>query len=153
MYVYDTLHEVENRLRFFNSDVQRRLSPDVVSLLTRTLAETNEFVRLFKSAADLCSQQQVPEFAITLYNKSKQNKYGLPIAGTLGAIVRDNDPLVSDYDIVVHGKDGRAKRVSKLHSSYMPLQYPLLFPYAEPGWSPELQSEGVSDTKKLKFPE
>ncbi|XP_022031962.1 uncharacterized protein LOC110933028 [Helianthus annuus] len=139
MYVYDTLHEVENRLRFFNSDDQRRLSPDVVSLLTRTLAETNEFIRLFKSAADLCSQQQVPEFAITLYNKSKQNIYGLPVAGTLGAIVRDNDPLASDYDIVVHSKDGRAKRVSKLHSSYMPLQYPLLFPYAEPGWSPELQ--------------
>ncbi|XP_021980536.1 uncharacterized protein LOC110876681 [Helianthus annuus] len=139
MYVYDTLHEVENILRFFNSDDQHRLSPDVVSLLTRTLAETNEFVRLFKSAADLCSQQQVPEFAITLYNRSKQNIYGLPVAGTLGAIVRDNDPLASDYDIVVHSKDGRAKRVSKLHSSYMPLQYPLLFPYAEPGWSPELQ--------------
>ncbi|XP_022019297.1 uncharacterized protein LOC110919334 [Helianthus annuus] len=150
MYVYDTLHEVENRLHFFDSDDERRFSSDVVSLLTRTLTEINGFVRLFNNAAELCSQQ-VPEFAITLYNKARQNNYGLPVAGTLGAIVRDNDPLASDFDIVIHSKEGIPKRVSKLHPSYMPFQYPLLIPYADPGWSPELQLTLDSREKDRKL--
>lgn len=32
-------------------------------------------------------------------------------------------------DIVLNASDGRLQRVSEIHRSYVPLQYPLLFPF------------------------
>nr|KAJ0206558.1 hypothetical protein LSAT_V11C500254100 [Lactuca sativa] len=46
---------------------------------------------------------------------------------------------LSHYDIVIHSNIGRPQRISKLHSTYMSLHYPLLFPYGEPGWSPNMK--------------
>ena len=34
----------------------------------------------------------------------------------------------NNRDIVLHYRDGGLKRISELHRSYDPLQYPLLFP-------------------------
>ncbi|KAL3616054.1 hypothetical protein CASFOL_040348 [Castilleja foliolosa] len=65
-------------------------------------------------------------------------RYTPPAPGTLGGIVRGDDPNATGYDIIIHSKDGPPHRVSKLHPSYIPLQYPLLFPFAEQGWSPNL---------------
>ncbi|CAI9264852.1 unnamed protein product [Lactuca saligna] len=73
--------------------------------------------------------------------------YELPSAGSLGCIVTGDDTTSMTYDIVVFSHSGRPQRISKLHPSYMPLQYPLLFPYGEEGWSPRLKmrnQRGVS---------
>ncbi|XP_035837147.1 uncharacterized protein LOC110892742 [Helianthus annuus] len=142
MYIYDTENEVENRLRFFEGDTRSPLSADIVSTLARVLSDVNGYVKLFRSARDICSLQEVPNFAIKLYNSHTRKNYEMPSTRTLGAIICDNDPLATDYDIVIHSKDGNPRRVSKLHSSYMPLQYPLLFPFAEQGWSPDLRLSG-----------
>nr|XP_027096038.1 uncharacterized protein LOC113715934 [Coffea arabica] len=41
---------------------------------------------------------------------------------------------VTHRDIVLVIQDGNLKRISEKHPSYMPLQYPLLFPYGIDGW-------------------
>ncbi|KAJ0760860.1 putative DNA helicase [Helianthus annuus] len=149
MYIYDTENEVSNRLRFFSATSQ--LSSDIVATISQTLASCNGYVRLFKSAIDLCTGSNAYNFAVRLYNGGNKRKYEPPAPGTLGGIIRDNNLNATTYDIVIHNKDGIAQRVSKLHSSYMPLQYPLLFPYGEQGWSPDLRlrSNVESEGKKL----
>ncbi|GJY17791.1 DNA helicase [Tanacetum coccineum] len=50
----------------------------------------------------------------------------------LGAIVYETGPEADmDYDIVLEERSGYPQRVNKLHSSYMSMQFPLLFIYGQ----------------------
>ncbi|KAL3619058.1 hypothetical protein CASFOL_036628 [Castilleja foliolosa] len=144
MYIYDTNNEVSNRMRFFNSSDRNSLSEAVVQNLSEMLGLCNEYVRLFRNAIDRCDAPVESDFSIRLYNDVGDRRYAPPTPGTLGGIVRADDLSALGYDIVAHMKDGTPHRVSKLHPSYMPLQYPLLFPFAEQGWSPTLTLHSVS---------
>ncbi|KAK9064714.1 hypothetical protein SSX86_016096 [Deinandra increscens subsp. villosa] len=143
LYIYDTANEVSNRMSFFNENGRNKLKADVVSSLLRILDDHNVLVRLFRTARDICVADS-PEFYIRLYHGDNRHPYETPTIGTLGAIIYDNDPASRDFDIIVHSRDGFPQRVSNLHTSYMSLQYPLLFPYGEPGWSPSLRIPSTS---------
>ena len=75
------------------------------------------------------------DYSVCLYNNVPDRQSLPPQPGTLGGIVFGDDLNANEYDIVVHSRDGYPQRVSKMHPSYMPLQYPLLFPYGEDGWN------------------
>ncbi|KAJ0758109.1 putative helitron helicase-like domain-containing protein [Helianthus annuus] len=138
MYVYDTQHELSNRLSLFGDHGSSSLDPEIVRLLVSVLDENNKLVKLLRTARELCNSTEVPEFAICLYSSVKEVCYDRPAAGVIGTIIYDNQPRASAFDIVIHMKNGVVERVSKLHSLYMSLQYPLLFPYGEQGWNPNL---------------
>lgn len=74
-----------------------------------------------------------------------------PAPGTLGCVVFGDDSVTNKYDVIVYANSGNPQRISKLHPSYMALQYPLLFPYGEGGWSPRLKLvvEPGNDVKNL----
>ncbi|KAL3654636.1 hypothetical protein CASFOL_001621 [Castilleja foliolosa] len=148
LYIYDTENEVTNRLRFFEGSDRRSLSPDVVKCLSDTLRSCNEYARMFATAKDLCGRIEKSDFSVRLYNNVGDRRYEPPASGTLGGIVYADDPNASSYDVVVHSKGGHPHRVSKLHHSYIPLQYPLLFPFAEPGWSPSLKLHSVVEGRR-----
>ncbi|KAL3633823.1 hypothetical protein CASFOL_022585 [Castilleja foliolosa] len=78
LYIYDTDNEVPNRMRFFDSSDHRVLSSDIVMLLTDTLKSCNEYVRLFKTAADLCDPAANCNFSVHLYNNVGDRKDGPP---------------------------------------------------------------------------
>jgi hypothetical protein len=44
------------------------------------------------------------------------------------------DEVFDRRDIVIQERDGCLKSVSELRSDYLPLRYPILFPYGEQGW-------------------
>ena len=46
---------------------------------------------------------------------------------------------IEPRDIVLRFRSGPLHRISDLHPAYAPLQYPLLFPYGENGWYPEMK--------------
>ncbi|XP_022040220.1 uncharacterized protein LOC110942764 [Helianthus annuus] len=133
MYIYDTENEISNRLRFFNNSDQHNLFHIVVATLSHTLNAHNKYVRLFKTASEICSTAEDNCYSIRLYNNVPDRRYGAPSPDTLGGIVCGDDFNASDYDIIIHSKGGIPQRVSKLHPSYMALQYPLLFPLGEEG--------------------
>ena len=54
-------------------------------------------------------------------------------------IVSDIGEYEKGKDIIVETKSNDLQRVTKLHPSYMSLQYPLLFPYGEDGFRPDLK--------------
>lgn len=140
MYIYDTCNEVCNRLRYFGGQEAGDLKTEIVDKLIKVFDEFNDLVRLFRTPRDMCVDGELPDFKIRLYNSGNQMRYDTPISGTLGAIVYDSGPRSkNDFDIIVHLKDGVPQRVSKLHPSYMALQFPLLFLFGEHGWSVELK--------------
>ncbi|CAI9290380.1 unnamed protein product [Lactuca saligna] len=118
------------------------LCPDPIkglSYLVNFLGVNNEYVRTFKTAKQIAEESNLQSYAVQLFNNVADRRYDLPSSGSLGCIVTGDDTISTTYNIIIHSQSGRPQRISKLHPSYMPLQYPLLFPYGEEGWSPRLK--------------
>jgi len=58
-------------------------------------------------------------------------------------MVGDGSEVVDRCDVVITQQVGLSQRISKLHVGYMVLHYPLLFPYGEDGWHPNISFNGV----------
>ncbi|KAK9056547.1 hypothetical protein SSX86_023909 [Deinandra increscens subsp. villosa] len=153
LYIYDTANEVSNRLSHFSPQKKRQLLPSVVNTLIEILNGCNSLVRLFRTARDICASTDAPEFVVRLFHSAGVHPYQPPTEGTLGAIVYDNDSTAKEFDIIIRTKDGCRQRVIHLHPSYMSLQYPLLFPFGETGWSKDLkkQSPPAKDNKRVSM--
>jgi hypothetical protein len=58
-------------------------------------------------------------------------------------MVGDGSEVVDRRVVVVVQQAGLSQRISELHVGYMALHYPLLFPYGEDGWHPNIPLNGV----------
>ncbi|PWA35398.1 hypothetical protein CTI12_AA609870 [Artemisia annua] len=106
---------------------------------------------LFRTARDKHNEGAVPEFKIQLYNVVGGRQYNLPTSGTLGAIVfEESSNSQTEYDVIIEYKNRDAKRINKLHSSYMSLQFPLLFVYGQPGYNTKMELNGVNVRRQRK---
>ncbi|KAJ0936274.1 hypothetical protein HanRHA438_Chr03g0128881 [Helianthus annuus] len=72
MYIFDSQNEVENRLSFFPNNDSQSLSSEIVTALSHMLDQVNGYVRLFRSARELCLQPTIPNFGIKLYSHVKE---------------------------------------------------------------------------------
>ncbi|CAI9275385.1 unnamed protein product [Lactuca saligna] len=124
-------NEVVNRICAFREDNNVVLSADIVACLSDMLTANNEYVRTFKTAKEISPSMSLDSYAVRLFNTVPDKRYGPPAAGTLGCIVCGDDVGGASYDVVIYSKIGLPQRISKLHPSYMPLMYPLLFLYDE----------------------
>nr|KAJ0207810.1 hypothetical protein LSAT_V11C500278750 [Lactuca sativa] len=144
LYTCDTENEVANRLHSFHGEGEVLLSADVVDSLSHMLHTHNEYVRTFKTAKEIAQSMNLDSYGVRLFSVVPDRRYGPPATGSLGCIVCGDNVSGVVFDIVVYSKSGSPQRVSKLHPTYMPLQYPLLFPYGEEGWSPTLHLQYIS---------
>lgn len=155
MYVYDTEHEVQNRMSHFDPNERRVLREDIIQGLIHFLNQNNRLVRLFRTARDKLREADIPDFQIRLFGVVGSNQYELPTGDTIGAIVYDGGPETrTDYDIVIQRHSGEAESVNKLHPRYMALQFPLLFIYGEQGYHlnlmfMDLESSDMQEQKKM----
>ncbi|XP_071725671.1 uncharacterized protein [Rutidosis leptorrhynchoides] len=139
LYIYDTEHEVENRMAHFGGLDSGSLCQVVVSRLISLLDTHNELVKLFRTARDKCTGVEVPTFKVHLFSLTGSRQHALPTYNAVGTIVFDSGPeAISDYDVIIEPRSDRPRRINKLHPSYMSLQYPLMFFYGEPGFHPGL---------------
>ncbi|KAL7145491.1 hypothetical protein ABFS83_07G088000 [Erythranthe nasuta] len=79
--------------------------------------------------------------------------YNLPYASEIaGLIVGDFDTQEGVRDIVVETRSNKLQRISELHPLYLPLQYPLLFPYGEDGYRDDisLRESSFADNRKRR---
>ncbi|PWA95807.1 helitron helicase-like domain-containing protein [Artemisia annua] len=136
---YDDLGDCSERCRHCNAAFWAALDPHIVQGLIHFLDAHNELVRIFRTARDKCADADVPEFKVRLYGGANERGYELPSSQSLGAIVFDCGPeSESNYDVILEYRDGPLRRISKLHKSYMSLQFPLIFIYGQPGFYPKL---------------
>lgn len=70
----------------------------------------------------------------------KEKVYCAPSAGEIAAlIIGDFGQGDTDRDVIVEHKDEGLMRISELHPLFMSMQYPLLFPYGEDGFHPNIR--------------
>ncbi|CAN6927989.1 unnamed protein product [Brassica oleracea] len=94
------------------------------------------------------------EFAVKLVtDKGKGKEYDLPgTSEVAGLIVGDMSSTIGERDIVVQFQTDTLQQLRDDHPSYMSLQYPLLFPYGEYGFHPEILlhlETGTSRTRQF----
>ena len=119
------------------------LKPDIIRGINRLLHESHHYVEIFKVAKEIFEQEAVPTNVKVVINEAKRpsgehsRRYNRPLSDEVGVLM-PND-ATNNRDIVLHYRDGGLKRISELHRSYDPLQYPLLFPNGTDGWHVNLK--------------
>ncbi|KAF7835735.1 uncharacterized protein G2W53_010594 [Senna tora] len=141
LYIYDTDNEVSNRLHSASSsrsDVQ--YDATLIMQITQMLDSCNPLVMQYRTVKERCISSNANNLRLQLIRKrnSDARTYNLPTASEVAAlIVGDIDMETDKRDIIVENKFGLLQRIHELHPLYLPMQYPLLFPYGEDGYREE----------------
>ncbi|CAO2148949.1 unnamed protein product [Urochloa humidicola] len=147
LYIYDTTNELANRIGAIQSEDSRDggICPQIAAELLNMLDEINPLVKQFRIARDRLAEHSDEEIGIRIVGATENDpvQYEMPTACELaGLIIGDFSKENYKRDIIVHGTNGVLHRVSCLHPAYMPLQYPLLFPYGERGYQLGIRYQG-----------
>ncbi|XP_019167582.1 PREDICTED: uncharacterized protein LOC109163289 [Ipomoea nil] len=153
IYIHDTQQEVNNRINTFrNADGKSNIRVDVVADIKEVLDEHNVLVKSFRMAKGEIESNPRVEVKTRLIGKrsSDARTYNLPNVSEVAAlIVGDFDPTLGERDILVESKCGDLKRINELNPSYLPLQYPILFPYGEDGYREDIQFSVPSSSSNV----
>ena len=113
------------------------------------LDQINPLVSQFRMAGEIfVNEHHQNKYKLRLIGTRERDgrEYNLPTANEVAAlIVGDFDSSTNQRDIILHFKEGGLKRISELYPSYLALQYPLLFPYAEDGYRTDIYHFGITD--------
>jgi len=139
LYIFDTKNEIENRLRALTKEEPDRhdLNPAIIKGLQEMLDQHNPLVKIFRHARDLFEEHKGIDISIRILgaNKGDPIQYEMPYSEDLAMLIV-GDITAENYkrDIIVSTKKKSLQRISIFHPAYLPLQYPLLFPYGERGF-------------------
>ncbi|XP_019183654.1 PREDICTED: uncharacterized protein LOC109178476 [Ipomoea nil] len=114
---------------------------EIVNVIQRELDNNNVLVKSFRMAMSELNSNPCAEVKIKLLGKRTKDArtYNLSQVSEVAAlIVGDLDTSIGERHIVVQTKGGKLQRISELNPSYLPLQYPLLFPYGEDGYREDI---------------
>ncbi|XVF66124.1 hypothetical protein PTKIN_Ptkin10aG0009600 [Pterospermum kingtungense] len=137
LYIYDTANELANRMRpFSTSPGATKLDEDVMKQLMKMFDETNIIVRAFRIARDRFGDIDYVPVRLRLIGHRSERQYSDAMSDEVaGLIVGDVDNLINNRDIIVDHKSLGLQRISDLHPAFMAMQYPILFPYGEDGFT------------------
>ncbi|XP_076883266.1 uncharacterized protein LOC143531982 [Bidens hawaiensis] len=155
LYIYDTENEISNRRDIFREtdSTDKLLDNQIICFLKDMLDSHNPLVKSYRIARD-CFQQN-PNLDLKLRiigtRKGDARTYNLPTTSEVAAlIVGDIGDAVDKRDIIVTTQSGSLKRISELHPSYVPLQYPIFFLYGDDGYSIDILHRDVRGSTKNK---
>ncbi|CAJ2653406.1 unnamed protein product [Trifolium pratense] len=140
LYIYDTINEISNRMAAVGmADDSNAFKSSIVKDIRQALDDCdNPYVRVYTMIRDTVHFQETPTVRLRLLGKRGRDgrRYNIPSASEVAAlIVGDFDAADFDRDVVVQTRSGLLRRISTFEPSYWPLQYPLLFPRGEDGYS------------------
>ena len=135
LYIYDTENEIQNRMSTFSLDEHsKNMTELILEKLIKMLDETNILVKNFRTIRDRYKETEIHSIKLRLISRRnlESSQYDLPTSNDIGGlIVGDIGEYEKGRDIIVENRSNILQRITKLHPSYMSLQYPLLFPYGE----------------------
>ena len=125
-----------------DNQLQRRkelfpiLNTEMLRSLQNELNDVNPFVHSFISIGKQARDENISNMTIVIHNVHGRDmrQYNQPTAPEVAAILPDGQ-MPNLRDIVMETYQGELKHISELHGAYDPLQYPLLFPHGEYGWT------------------
>nr|KAJ0199760.1 hypothetical protein LSAT_V11C600319750 [Lactuca sativa] len=155
LYIYDTDNENSNRQRCFGGEKHQSTSidNDIIEDLKLMLDSNNVLVRSYRMVRDTFKKYPQVDMKLKIIGRRDRDgrTYNLPTTSEVAAlIIGDISDSVENKDIVVETKSGFLQRISELHPSYLPLQYPLLFSYGDDGYNIDILHRGVTSTTTNK---
>ncbi|GMF61169.1 unnamed protein product [Phytophthora fragariaefolia] len=138
LYIVDPdMQERANRRKGIFADL------DIVALqdIENMMVECNPFAQQFlsfgqKVREDLARGMQGKDIRYVLHSKpSEPRTYNLPTVSEVGVAMVGDGNLTRPRDLYVVAKDHSLLRLFETDERYDPLQYPLLFPYGDLGWT------------------
>ncbi|XP_022004032.1 uncharacterized protein LOC110901515 [Helianthus annuus] len=126
LYIYDSQNQVVNR--------QKAVSSQIESKTTRNNQLDSTTIKGLKDMLDSCNP---------LVQSFRMSSQFATASEIVALITGDFDGAFDKRDIVVRKKSGGLQRISELHPSYLALQYPLIFPYAEDGYRVGIKHRGI----------
>ncbi|KAF7813324.1 uncharacterized protein G2W53_034300 [Senna tora] len=141
LYIYDTDNEVSNRLHNASSSrSEYQFDATLIIQITQMLDSCNPLVMQFRTVKERCKSSNANNLRLRLIRKrhSDARTYNLPTAYEVAALIVGDFSLDrGERDIIVENRSGLLQRIDELHPLYLPMQYPLLFPYGEDGYREE----------------
>ncbi|XP_022023701.1 uncharacterized protein LOC110923956 [Helianthus annuus] len=131
-----------------NVENKNTLDAEIINDLKDLLDHSNPLVQTYHIARDRLNETGQKNVHIRLIGRRQTDgrTHNLPTASEVAAIVvGDIDKLFDKRDIIGETQTGHLKRISELHPSYLPLQYPLIFPTAEDGYRTGLKHGMLQD--------
>jgi hypothetical protein len=98
---------------------------------------SSRLAKKFRQIRDHVEQGGTPNFSLRLFgSRSKDARtHNLPSCDEVAAlIIGDNSNIEKGRDVIVKNSTGEFQRIYETHRLFLPLQYPLLFPYGEYGF-------------------
>jgi hypothetical protein len=142
LYIHDTKHERQNR-----HAVMPSLDPMMLDRLLTMMYNINPYVEVFKMARDMMATEgALVDLKLHLIASRTKDarRYNVPTADEVATLmVGDGSQAVDRREVVLAQQAGPFQRISELHVGYVALHYPLLFPYGEDGWHPNIPLKGV----------
>nr|XP_043631589.1 uncharacterized protein LOC122603041 [Erigeron canadensis] len=153
LYFYDTANETRNRMSAFMSrdGTTQRVDEVIVAQLIQMLDNHSSLSRAFRMAQDWCVQNNNNCELRLLGQRIDMRQYNKPTVSEVAVLItNDFGENTEPRDIIVSPKNGGLRRISELHQLYMALQYPLLFPYGETGYHPQIPYHKNTGRRKTK---
>ncbi|XP_058766767.1 uncharacterized protein LOC131640386 [Vicia villosa] len=138
LYIYDTENEVENRMHGLRN--KEIIDPAVVNQLSSMLYEFNPHAKSFQMARQWLNGGDTQNLKLRLISSRSTDGrvYNQPTVSEVAALVVGDIDTAEMRDIIMQTRGGRLQRINELHAAYMAYQYPLIFPYGEDSYRPDV---------------
>ena len=116
--------------------------------------ENNVLVKSFRRVRDFVHTDVYLDFGLRLFrHRSKDPRvYNTPTTDEIVAlIVGDMSNLDVGRDIIVKKISGQLFRLHETHTAFIPLQYPLIFPFGEDGYQEDIPVRNSKERKRSRI--
>lgn len=123
------------------------MDADIANDLKKMLDDNNVLAQSFRFARDRYNEREFSDIKLRLIRRRDKDgrTYNLPTSSEVAAlIVGDINTDIIERDVIIETRSRSLKRIDPLHPLYLALQYPLLFPYGEDGFRPDIPSSELS---------
>jgi hypothetical protein len=152
--IYMMSPEIENEAEHRVKVSGGKTNPRIMKKLMDMMYDYNPYALQFRNAYDTIRGNETTAICVKTIQPIIENAtahdirtYARPSATEVVMVVGDDAEIgAADRDIVLYTTDKDWKRVSDLHTGYLPLRYPLLFPFGQQGWNEHYRIPGKTGT-------
>lgn len=108
----------------------------------KMIDEHNAYSKKFRQVRDYAEANPDVKFCLRLmrHNYSNSRTDNLPSCDEVAALIIGDESLIEKgRDIIVKHRSGDFERLHETHDAFIPLQYPLIFPYGERGYQEDMK--------------
>jgi hypothetical protein len=115
--------------------------------------EHNKLVKSFRMVRDYIQIDQTVQVSLRLFRNRERDPrvYNMPeLDEVVALIVGDIGDEENGRDIIFRERDGYLQRLHETHAKYIPLQYPLLFPFGEDQYQEKIPLNRLTNSTSKK---